>query len=63
MKPSPGILPQQTLIERLHAAEPAAPASTDPDADMVDRGQVANVQTVEKTIIGKIIDALRGVKP
>lgn len=63
MKPSPGILPQQTLIERLHAAEPATPAPVDTSTSVGDSGQVASVQAVEKTIIGKIIDALRGVKP
>lgn len=60
MKPSPGILPQQAQIEALHADAPAV-ASSVSAPDMVDRGQVASEQAMEKSIVQKLIAALKSL--
>lgn len=60
MKPSTGIVPQQQQIEALHANAPAI-APPIPAPDMVDRGQVASEQAVEKSIVQKLIAALKSL--
>lgn len=63
MKPSPGIVPQQLQIEKLHAAEPAITPPADPAPALVDGGSSAAVNAAEKSILAKLVDALRSLKP